>query len=361
MPNESDTAVKPRPAACAQEPTPTQSWRLSWAFGSAQVQSLGGMLGPVHFRVGQGREVQFMHTAEWAEQPGSLGLPGVLRRLRGEWPCVPFGRCDTPLDLPAGWQPMPADDEWPHGYGANERWHCVDAGADALRLAIDYPTSSPIARIERHICAVPDAPALSLALVVHPRRNVTLPLGLHPTFRLPTQAGRLQLELGAHEGIYSYPSRSAGDVTRLRPDSAASALSAMPGVDGPIDLSQLPLQGDCEELLQVRGLVGESGRAPLQLHDLDQNAVIELRWDTQHLPDLMLWISNRGRRGFPWMGQHLALGAEPVNSVFDLGRVARPPAGHPLADRRGVALVAGQAWTTRYRIAARCRTTPQPA
>jgi hypothetical protein len=47
----------------------------------------------------------------------------------------------------------------------------------------------------------------------------------------------------------------------------------------------------------------------------------------------------------------VALGAEPVNSVFDLGRVARPPDGHALADRLGIALQAGQAWRTRYRIA----------
>jgi hypothetical protein len=66
----------------------------------------------------------------------------------------------------------------------------------------------------------------------------------------------------------------------------------------------------------------------------------------------MLWMSNRGRPEFPWQGQHVALGAEPVNSVFDLGRVARPPAGHPLADRLGIALQAGKTWRTRYRIAA---------
>ncbi len=353
MLNESDTVV-----IAPQDPP---AWRLSWAFGSAEVQALGGMLGPVSFRVGDGRELQCMHVAGWAGQPASLGLPGVLRRLRGEWPCVPFGRCDLPPDLPAGWQPLQADDDWPHGFGSNQPWTCVGASAEEVRLALDYPDASPIARVERHIRAVPDAPALELALVVLARRSVTLPMGLHPTFRLPAQAGRLQIELGAHEGVFSYPSRSAGDVTRLLPDRAAPSLSALPGDDGPIDLSRLPLQADCEELLQVRGLTGAAGRPPLQLHYLDQDASVELWWETRHLPDLMLWVSNRGRRAYPWLGEHLALGAEPVNSVFDLGRVARPPDNHPLADRHGVALIAGQAWTTSYRIAARSRAASHPA
>lgn len=339
-------------AADMQQVLAPLAWRLEWAYGRAEVQALGAMLGPLHFRLDAERDLQVMHVAPWAGTTDSLALPGVLRRLRGEWPCVPFGRTDLPPDLPAGWEPLASDDIWPHGYSANHRWSCDHASSDRLALAIDYPQDSPVARIERHIRAVPDAPALDMELVIWPRRSLRLPAGLHPTFRLPHPRGRVQLELGHHTGIFSYPSRSAGAITHLLPDCRSESLQAMAGADGPIDLSHLPLSQDGEELLQVRAVGNGAGSAPLSLHYLDYDARVGLWWDTRQFPDLMLWMSNRGRPEFPWDGRHVALGAEPVNSVFDLGRVARPPAGHPLADRLGITLQAGHAWRTRYRIAA---------
>jgi hypothetical protein len=105
-------------------------------------------------------------------------------------------------------------------------------------------------------------------------------------------------------------------------------------------------------LLQVRSPQGAAGAPPFALHYLDYGACVGLWWDSGDLPDLMLWISNGGRINFPWMSRHLAIGAEPVNSLFDLGRVAQAPQGHPLADRLGVLLKPGQPWQTRYRIAA---------
>jgi len=121
---------------------------------------------------------------------------------------------------------------------------------------------------------------------------------------------------------------------------------------GPLDLTRLPLAADGEALLQVRAPRPDGALPPFALHYRDAEARVGLWWDTAQFPDLMLWVSNRGRPEFPWDGRHVALGAEPVNSVFDLGRVARPPADHPLADRTGIVLEAGQAWRTRYRIGA---------
>jgi hypothetical protein len=328
------------------------AWRLQWAHGSAEVQALGGMLGPVTFRLGEERELDVMHVAPWAGMTRASGLPGLMRRLRGEWPCIPFGRTDLPPDLPSGWQPRDTHEQdaaWPHGYAANNRWQCLSATPTRVHLAIDYPTDSPVARIERVIEADAAAPALNLSLTVHARQACRLPVGLHPTFRLPPAPGRVKVMLGGHEGIHSYPASPAGAVSRLMPDARSDSLGGMAGIDGPLDLSRLPLAVAGEELLQVKGV---SGDAPFALHYLDYDACVGLWWDTAQLPDLMLWISNGGRIHFPWMSRHLALGAEPVNSQFDLGRVASAPAGHPLASRTGIALDPAQPWSTRYRIAA---------
>jgi hypothetical protein len=335
-------------------------WRLAWDHGSAELQSLGGMLGPVQLRLGGGRELDPMHVAPWSGMTRADSLPGVLRRLRGEWPCVPFGRSDLPEGLPPGWTTHRPDDAWVHGYSANHRWHCVEATPLRVHLAIDYPDSSPIARVERVVAADPNAPALDISLKVMARTAVRMPVGLHPTFRLPPSPGRVKVLLGAHEGITSYPTNGAGSTSRLQPDTRSASLSGMAAIDGTLDLGLLPLSTPSEELIQVRAPASKAGAAPFALHYLDYDACVGLWWDTAQLPDLMLWVSNAGRADFPWMSGHFALGAEPVNSLFDLGRVATAPAGHPLADRLGLAMSPGQPWETHYRIGAWRQATPSP-
>jgi len=327
-------------------------WRLDWDHGSAEVQALGGMLGPVNLRLGDERELQIMHVAPWAGTTGAVALPGVLRRLRGEWPCLPFGRTDQPQDLPDGWRTHVPIDTWTHGYAANHRWRCIDATPQRVHLAIDYPPDADIERIERTIAVAPDSPALELSLTIWARRATRVPAGLHPTFRLPPEPGRVRVLLGKHDGVFSYPAHAPGAVSRLRPDTRSAHLSHMAGVDGPIDFAALPLSRPTEELMQVKSLGGVDGAAPFALHYLDYDACVGMWWDQTAFPDLMLWISNGGRIHFPWMSRHLALGAEPVNSLFDLGRVALAPPDHPLADRLGLALAPDQPWHTRYRIAA---------
>jgi hypothetical protein len=327
-------------------------WRLDWVHGSAEVQALGGMLGPVALRLPDGRELDIMHVAPWSGMTAAEALPGVLRRLRGEWPCVPFGRADQPQDLPAGWRTHPADDDWAHGYASNHAWRCIEADTRHVHLAIDYPADAPVAAVERVIALDPHPPAQAITLTNPAPPAITLPAGLHPTFRLPPAAGRVQVVLGAHDGIHSYPANPPGAVSRLRPGTVSTGLHAMAGIDGALDLSRLPLAMPGEELVQVRALRAEGTEAPFTLHYLDYDACVGLWWDGAQLPDLMLWISNGGRAQFPWLGRHVAIGAEPVNSLFDLGRVASAPPGHPLADRLGVVLDPARPLHLRYRIAA---------
>ncbi len=102
----------------------------------------------------------------------------------------------------------------------------------------------------------------------------------------------------------------------------------MPATDGTLDLNRLPLPLHTEELLQLQDCA-----PPFSLYYEKEGVEVSLFWDPQQLPDVMLWVSNGGRSVFPWNNRNYALGVEPVNGVFDLGRVATPPA-RPSAGKR---------------------------
>ena len=64
---------------------------LAWPHGIVSVESLGGMVGPTVFVLPDGRQIAPFQIAPWADEAGTEDIPPILQRLRGEWPCVPFG------------------------------------------------------------------------------------------------------------------------------------------------------------------------------------------------------------------------------------------------------------------------------
>ena len=316
---------------------------LVWLHGRAELQRLGGMLAPVTFSAPGRPDFQPMQVAPWADEPGSAALPGLMRRLRGDWLCLPFGRTDPLAGLPSGWTSHAPSDAWGHGYGSHHDWTWRPA-PDPLSLAMTITTPDGM-RLTRTLHAVADAPALDVEVRIEVATPCTLPVALHPTLRL--DAGRVVLDVPhAGKGL-TYPVPAEPEVSLLVPNCAFDDLRAVPRADGSLaDLTRYPQPRDSEELLQLQGVSG-----PVSLHYLDLGWAFTLDWDRTLLPDMLLWVSHRGRQYAPWNGRHLALGLEPVNSVFDIGRVATPPPDHPLAARRGIALTPERPCSIRYRIA----------
>jgi hypothetical protein len=138
-------------------------------------------------------------------------------------------------------------------------------------------------------------------------------------------------------------------VSRLQPNCIASSLKELPVTGGgTLDVTRLPLPFNTEELMQI-----ENCKPPFVLRYPAQQTEVLLDWDTAHLPDALLWVSNGGRSHAPWSGTHYALGIEPDNSCFDLGSVATPAIEHPLAKRAGLNLMAGVPLHITYRLSAR--------
>jgi hypothetical protein len=319
-----------------------ERWTLKWPHGEATVQSLGGMLAPVRFELGAGRSVSPFHVAPWGDDPQ---WPGLMRALRGEWPCLPFGTTEAPLGLPDGFESHEADDAWRHGYSSNHMWQCVEQTDQALRLRIDYPPGSPVECLERFIEANPIEASLTVSLTVRVRRDVTLPIALHPTFAVPQEG--VEVLACPYRAVHTYPVAIEPEYSQILHNRTFASLTKLETHDGSFDLSRLPLPLQTEELVQLEGCV-----PPFVLRYPTDKAEVRLDWDTADFPDAVLWISNGGRNYEPWTNRNFALGVEPVRGFFDLGRVVTPPADHPLASRTGFAFEAGKPRTIRYRLSA---------
>lgn len=324
----------------------SELYHLGWAHGEVTVRAVGGMIAPVCFDLGDGHGISPLHVAPWASEPGT-DLSPLMEGLRGEWPCLPYGPARIPDNLPSGWVARQPNDNWDHGYCSNHPWTLIEKTASVLSLAIDLPESEPVARLERHIRPEADAPAIEVELVIHPRQDAVIPFALHPTFVVPETG--VELVAGGYEAAHTYPLQAEPGVSRLLPGRSVPSLTAMPMMEGgTLDLTRLPLPFLTEELVQVSDC-----RPPFVLRYPAQRAEVLLDWDTEHLPDALLWISNGGRAHAPWSGRHYALGIEPDNGCFDLSRVATPSPDHPLAQRTGIRLRAGEPLRIRYRLSAR--------
>ena len=106
------------------------SWRLASAQVEAFVTEMGGHLGPVTFDR-KGRRLQPYSVAPWAEERTDPSLPPILKVLRGDFFCLPFGGNATPF----GREKHPV-----HGETANARWQFRSletiAGRSCLHLSL---------------------------------------------------------------------------------------------------------------------------------------------------------------------------------------------------------------------------------
>lgn len=321
-------------------------YHIGWAHGDATVRAVGGMIAPVHFDLGEGFSISPLHVAPWAS--GLIdGLSPLMAGLRGEWPCLPFGPARIPANLPQDWRPHLPEDGWDHGYCSNHAWSLVESNRAELSIAIDLPDSGPVVRLERTIRPDADSPSVAVELIIYPRRDAIIPFALHPTFVVPKDG--VELVGGSYSSAYSYPMQAEPGVSRLQSNQCATSLKVLPlEGGGTLDVTRLPLPFKTEELLQIADC-----KPPLVLRYPGQYAEVLLDWETDHLPDALVWISNGGRAHAPWSGTHYALGIEPTNSCFDLTRVGTPPAEHPLAKRTGLRLLAGVPMRIAYRLSAR--------
>lgn len=328
------------------------SWRLDWPHGGLEVQALGGMIGPLSFKLPNGRDLSVFAVAPWSDEPVPANapiVPGHLKRLRGAFPCLPFGMASEPREPAPAWRGLPFAEQIdpPHGFCANEDWRIEAASDEHLSLRYDYPADHAIVAIRQEIRPDPAAPTLDIAIEVTARRAVRLPFGQHFILRLDDG---IQLEPPDFEFGLTYPAIVEPGLMLTAPGHEFRALSAVPAKGGgEINLTRLRLDRPFEDVAQLCGM-----RGPVTAIDRVARVGVRIDWDRTVLPSCLLWMSHEGLADYPWQRRFTGLGIEPLAAALDFSTLVSN-AANPIATR-GVATTIAfspeRMWKTQFRVEA---------
>lgn len=294
-----------------------------WILSSDRVQvgvtEEGGHLDPVRFETGRG-PVAPLHVAPWADEPVDPALPPILRILRGDFFCAPFGASD-----------LLSEETWLHGAPCNARWQRVVG--DENRLTLELEKTVLGARVRKHLYLRPGH------AIVYQQHDLLggsglVPIGHHAMLHLPESA-YLSFSPWVWAGTPPTPLEADSSVGRsvLAYPQELADLACVRLVDGSMaDLTRFPTFERHDDLLLLaadpeRHLAWSAVTAP-------QAGWVwfDLR-SPRSLACTVLWMSHGGRQYPPWSGRHThVLGVEQVTAYFHLGhRASASP--NPLSER----------------------------
>ncbi len=279
------------------------------------VTRTAGMLAPVIFRSG-GSEFSPYALAPWQPDELDSSLPDLLRYLRGDFFCLPFG---------------PQDNDEPHGDTANAEWSLLKQGEDFLHLAIEPGDVG--GRVEKILRLKTGHAAIYCEHCISGVEG-RFSYGSHPILDfsgLEEGQGRVTTSPfrwgSVNPGLFSDPANDeyqalvpGAEFTSLRkvplatePPSSSSQVAAA----GTTDLTRYPAREGFEDLVMlVNEAASEEQPFAWTAAVLDGYLWFSLK-NPADFPATLFWISNGGRRGAPWDGRHLGrLGLEEVCSHF---------------------------------------------
>lgn len=237
--------------------------------------------------------------------------PGVLRSLRGNFFCLPFGAGGL------------SDDDRvfrAHGEVASEPWtfEYADRTASGDRIVLSIKPRD-IGGMVLKTVEIDEAASTIFTEVTVEGALGNYPVGYHPNLRMPF-AGRMYLSLSPWETVRVMPRTALqykpAEYYDLLPGIRAASLTRVPTLAGSFS--------DCTVFPRVEGFVDivAAWRCPSD----------ELAWSFAAYPEegyawyslkssrrfgsTLLWMENRGRHQFPWNGRTSVLGVEDVTSYF---------------------------------------------
>lgn len=295
-----------------------RSWRLANDTVELFVTEIGGHVGPVVFNLG-GRRLCPLSVAPWAEEKGRGSLPPIIKVLRGDFFCLPFG--GNAATYHGEQHPI-------HGETANCRWRLLPSEADSLRASL---TTRIRPGVVEKLIRIRSGHA-----AVYSRHTVAgmsgpMCLGHHAMLQFPPveHAGLISTSPFVHGQVFVEPTERPENrgYSILKPAAEFQSLDSVPTITGTTaDLSRFPARRGFEDIAMLVTDPTLPFAWSAVVFPGERYAWFALK-NPRVLRGTVLWISNGGRHYPPWNGRHVnVLALEEVTSYFHYGLAesARP-------------------------------------
>jgi hypothetical protein len=281
----------------------------------ACVTQAGGHLGPVTFDR-QGKKIQPYSIAPWAEEKIDPSLPTILKVLRGDFFCMPFG---------GNGKAFRGEKHPVHGETANASWKFeaieVDGGKQTLHLSLDSKTRP--GRVDKRITVADGQDVVYSEHTISGMKGPMSP-GHHAMLQFPEEPGSGIISTSPF--VYGQVLPDAFEVPAnkgyqcLKPGAVFTSLSEVPTLTGDLaDLSRYPARRGFEDLVIL--VADQEIPFGWTAVAFPKQRYVWFALKNQHvLRQTVFWISNAGRHYAPWNGRHACrMGLEEVTSYYHYG------------------------------------------
>lgn len=272
----------------------------------------GGQLGPVKFRLGR-QVVEPLHTAPWCGESEAKKLIPLLRGLRGDFFCAPFGAGPA-------WR---GENHPPHGETANGDWKVTASAPE--RLVAVLRTRVRSGKVTKMLEARPGETNLYQTHLLEGSSG-RMCLGHHAMLDFNRNGpGAISFSKLRLAQVLPVPFENPvqGGYSSLKPGAWLRRLDRVPMADGSTtDLTRYPAREGFEDLVMVHHKDADDF-AWAAVVFVEKGFVWFSLKNPAYLASTVLWHSNGGRHYAPWSGRHRGvLGVEDVTAYFHLGLAA---------------------------------------
>ena len=202
------------------------------------VTQTAGHLAPVTFNLGA-LQAKPYSLSPWTPSQADAGLPALLRYLRGDFLCLPFG----------GQKQGP-----PHGDPANADWQLV--AQTERKLVLKQQTTDTGAHVTKTLSLEPGQHAVYCEHLIENLEG-TWNYGNHPVLDLssvPAGAARVATSAFRFGSVYpgEFSNPASGEAGALRPSAQFTSLKSVAMKDGTFtDLSRYPARPGNDDLIML--------------------------------------------------------------------------------------------------------------
>jgi len=266
-----------------------------------------------------GRRIQPFSIAPWWSEKLPVGTPPLIKVLRGDFFCAPFG---------ANTEPFRGEQHPLHGESANRKWKFEEfSGATGhTTLHLSMRTKIRAGRVDKFITL---AEGHNAVYCRHTISGMSGPMnfGHHAMLKFPDAPGSGVISCSPFKfGLVAPVPLENPEVfgySSLKPDAKFRRLDRVPMMNGlTADLSSFPARRGFEDLV----LLATEQSEPFAWFAVtfpDEGYVWFALKDPRVLRQTVLWHSNGGRHYAPWSSRHVnVLGIEDISGYFHYGLAA---------------------------------------